>query len=572
MAGNAIGYGRSQQGPPADLSGGFGGYLPELSLVDRAEDTRASRGQQLQTHLASQQIPRKTAVRSDTGWPAKEMAFGSGHLSQGPPTPSHNGQHPQTSVPDIPGHPADPHAQAALREHVSNLTGTRGHRFPGAQPVSFTKASLNLLKSEDFWVCEKSDGQRVLVLVVLNGGTGLQEVFLIDRKNNYYRQNDVVFPHSDIQFYPKGSPTEKEAAYRRAAAAGVTYFEGWPLRKDTLLDGELVWDTDKTTGTRRLRLLLFDALVVDGINMSQRPLTKRYGRLYSMICRPLADLLRQNPVVASRMPFEIKVKHMDLAYGIEAVLQRMPQLEHGNDGLIFTCLHSGYTFATDEKIIKWKPPNENSIDFMLRLRFPPDPRVPGGNVPDMRAKPFFLLEENMGGDRYEPFDWAWVEDDEWEEMKRSGLQFDDRVVECVWDPHGGPPVASPGEGDLPAESRAPAWKIHRIRDDKRDGNHTSIVKKIMDSIVDGVEEHEVIAVAPEIRAAWKSEPRESLRQAFESGATSTMGQNGRPHLQHGSGLGGEDHSASSGGASSAAIGLRRPPPPMPVGPPGVYRL
>lgn len=340
------------------------------------------------------------------------MAYGLQHRPQpSSSTPSH----PPSSVPDLPGYPADPQVQGALREHVGNLTGSGGHRFPGAQPVSFTKQSLQLLTTEDFWVCEKSDGQRVLVLVVLNGGTGQQEVFLIDRKNNYYHQPDVFFPHSDMQFYPKGSPQEKEAAYRRAAAAGITYYEGWPLRKDTLLDGELVWDTDKTTGQRRLRLLLFDALIVDGTNMSHRPLTKRYGRLHNMICRPLADFLRQNPAAASRMPFEIKVKHMDLAYGIEAVLQRMPQLEHGNDGLIFTCLHSGYTFGTDPKIIKWKPPNENSIDFMLRLRFPPDPRVPGGNVPDMRAKPFFLLEEFMGGIDYEPFDWAWVEDEEWEE-------------------------------------------------------------------------------------------------------------------------------------------------------------
>lgn len=115
---------------------------------------------------------------------------------------------------------------------------------------------------------------------------------------------------------------------------------------------------------------------------------------------------------------------MDLAYGIDAVLQRMPNLEHGNDGLIFTGMHSGYTFGTDNKIIKWKPPTENSIDFMLRLHFPPDPRVANGSVPDLRAKPLFLLEEYMGDEqsgnrrgreaRYEKFDWAWVEDDEWE--------------------------------------------------------------------------------------------------------------------------------------------------------------
>ena len=32
-----------------------------------------------------------------------------------------------------------------------------------------------------FWVCEKSDGQRVLVLIAINKATGRQEVFLVSR-------------------------------------------------------------------------------------------------------------------------------------------------------------------------------------------------------------------------------------------------------------------------------------------------------------------------------------------------------------------------------------------------------
>lgn len=417
-----------------------------------------------------------------------------------------------SSVPDLPGFPADYGTQAALREHVATLTGTHGGRFPGAQPVSFTKASLDMLLNEDFWVCEKSDGQRVLVFIVANGNTGQQEVFLIDRKNNYLLQPGLFFPHSEQKFYPKGTQEQKAAAWRRAQENSIPFKDGWPGRKDTLLDGELVWDTDKHTGKRTLRLLLFDALVVDGVNMSHRTLTKRYGRLHAMIYPPFAEYMRTNAAAAAQAPFDVKVKHMELAYGIQAVLQRMPHLEHGNDGLIFTGMHSGYTFGTDQKIIKWKPPSENSIDFILRLRFPPDERVPAGNVPDFRAKPLFLLEEYMGDEntgrgresRYEPFDWLWVDDDEWEEMKRSGVQYDDRIVECVWVEGAGPPLDD-HEGEAGAEvgmdidggpsraarPRPPGWRIHRFRDDKRDGNHYSIVRKILGSIEDGVDEKEV---------------------------------------------------------------------------------
>lgn len=42
---------------------------------------------------------------------------------------------------------------------------------------------------------------------------------------------------------------------------------------------------------------------------------------------------------------------MQLAYGLDAVLKtHLPQLEHGNDGLIFTCLNSGYVTGTDPKM------------------------------------------------------------------------------------------------------------------------------------------------------------------------------------------------------------------------------
>ena len=54
------------------------------------------------------------------------------------------------------------------------------------------------------------------------------------------------------------------------------------------------------------------------------------------------------------MPFSfflirIVCKKMELADGIEAVVrEHIPRLEHGHDGLIFTCAETGYVVGTDE--------------------------------------------------------------------------------------------------------------------------------------------------------------------------------------------------------------------------------
>lgn len=49
------------------------------------------------------------------------------------------------------------------------------------------------------------------------------------------------------------------------------------------------------------------------------------------------------------------------------------------------------------------------------------------------------------------------------------MQWDERIIECNWDP----------EYD--------SWRFMRFRDDKSDGNHWSVVQKIIESIRDGVE-------------------------------------------------------------------------------------
>ncbi|KAJ9119641.1 hypothetical protein QFC22_003350, partial [Naganishia vaughanmartiniae] len=349
-----------------------------------------------------------------------------------------------TPVPDIPGTVVEGAMKHGLTQHLNQLLGLDPNfsRFPGSQPVSFVSRSLNLLETRNFWVCEKSDGVRVMMLIAWNSAENRQQVFLIDRKNTYREVENLEFPHWNP---PSGTKTP----------CGPS-----------VIDGELVCDIDRNTGEQRLRLYAFDCIVYSNTNLMKSSLQSRYGRLKSWLLEPFHKNLREqtNP---TPQPFEIVCKTMELAEGIEAVVKdHIPRLEHGHDGLIFTCAETGYVVGTDEMILKWKPPLENSIDFKLELRFPPTAK--DDTLPDYTAKPTFVLLTNMGRN-YDFFDTMVVTDAEWEAIKESGVQWDERIVECNWDP----------EYD--------SWRFMRFRDDKTDGNHWSVVQKIIESIRDGVE-------------------------------------------------------------------------------------
>lgn len=54
-----------------------------------------------------------------------------------------------SSVPDVPGVLVEERKAESLRNLVARICDLQHRRFPGAQPVSFTKASLDLLKREE---------------------------------------------------------------------------------------------------------------------------------------------------------------------------------------------------------------------------------------------------------------------------------------------------------------------------------------------------------------------------------------------------------------------------------------
>ncbi|KAF9433423.1 Dcp1p-Dcp2p decapping enzyme complex alpha subunit [Entomortierella beljakovae] len=354
-------------------------------------------------------------------------------------------------IPTIPGIPVDPQTQNLLQKRVCQVVGITGNRFIGAQPISFTRDTLNELRSENYFVSEKSDGVRVLLYCVLRDGR--QQVYLVDRKNKFSYVPQLRFPSRDHQ----------------------------SLQNDTIVDGELVTDREPN-GEHVVRYLAFDLLAHGGQNIISKPLTSRLGRLQAEFVTPYREMLaKASPEFINSQPFKVSLKEMNLSYGVERMFREViPNLKHGNDGLIFTSSVAPYVLSTNSKMLKWKPPSENTIDFKLSLQFP----IRNG-AQDYSQKPEFILHEWNGGQQYSLFGQMTVDDDLWESWKASSTQLQNRIVEVNYSP------------------RDNGWRFFRFRDDKEHGNHTTVVRKVVQSIQDGIEANELINAQESIRSAWK---------------------------------------------------------------------
>lgn len=139
--------------------------------------------------------------------------------------------------------------------------------------------------------------------------------------------------------------------------------------------------------------------------------------------------------------------------------------------------HSRSSFSR----LKWKPLNENSVDFKVELLFPGS-SLPG--VKDYSAKPRINLLIWQGGNEYTLFSELGITDEEWErQFKQKPRYMDGKIIECNYDPQ--------LQQELNLKS---PWRFMRFRDDKPDGNHQSTVTNVLRSIEDAVSQEQVICI------------------------------------------------------------------------------
>ncbi|KAM9970073.1 hypothetical protein ACTFIW_008006 [Dictyostelium discoideum] len=216
-------------------------------------------------------------------------------------------------------------------KYIPSTPQRKNDTFPGSMPVNFGKKYFIHVQNNEYFVSDKTDGIRYMLLIDHTG------CYLVDRKFDFYQIQGF-----DIL---------------------VTLFgEG------TLLDGEMV----RNLQTKRANFLIFDVLSVKNELHHQKLLKDRLTEIGNVVSTLRSNLKVDTPFDILGKSFQLKSKIVNLFKNIK----EYPNGErvysdgkrcHNTDGIIFTpnIAYGNYTVHT---LFKWKYCDKWTIDFKVRDR------------------------------------------------------------------------------------------------------------------------------------------------------------------------------------------------------------
>uniref|UniRef100_A0A8C9ZL91 mRNA-capping enzyme n=1 Tax=Sander lucioperca TaxID=283035 RepID=A0A8C9ZL91_SANLU len=252
--------------------------------------------------------------------------------------------------------------------------------FPGAQPVSMDRQNLRFLEQNPYKVSWKADGTRYMMLI-----NGKNEVFMIDRDNTIFHIANLEFP------------------FRKDPRVHLS---------NTLLDGEMI--IDKVNGQPVPRYLIYDIIKFNGQPVGQCDFGIRLLCMEKEIISPRMEKMKTGQIDKTKEPFSVRNKPFFDIHAARKLLEGSftSQVSHEVDGLIFQPC-GRYKAGRCDDILKWKPPNLNSVDFRLKIT-----KVGGEG----------LLPQTVGLLYVGSYDRPFAKMKATKELK----QYDNKIIECTF--------------------------------------------------------------------------------------------------------------------------------------------
>ena len=212
-----------------------------------------------------------------------------------------------------------------LREHVvsfiHHVWGSKDY-FPGPQPISIERKHFPVMRSAEYVVCEKTDGERHMMVALMYEGK--PKCFFVNR----------AFDMIEVKIN-----LNKKA------------YEG------TILDGELYDNT----------LMVYDSVLVNGVLVAHQNLDERLAA---------AEEMMKFIIYMKSDKYRLKMKtfHMMKDFGV-FMDEYLPTVQQKIDGLVFTPVYEPIRLGTHETMFKWKPLEKNTVDFLMKKE--PTRETPG---------------------------------------------------------------------------------------------------------------------------------------------------------------------------------------------------
>ncbi|XP_033726963.1 mRNA-capping enzyme-like isoform X2 [Pecten maximus] len=271
---------------------------------------------------------------------------------------------------------------AEVQRRCQVMCGWNSSGFPGSQPVSMDIKNLAFVQKKPYKVSWKADGTRYMMLI-----DGKNEVFMFDRDNTVFHVPNLEFPR------------------RKDPKMSI---------KDSLLDGEMI--LDKIDGRTVPRYLVYDIVKFEGNEVGKTSFNTRLHCIEKEIIGPRYAKMAQGQLDKNKEPFSIRAKPFWDVTVCRKILDGhfSKQVSHEVDGLVFQPVPDPYCAGRCMEVLKWKPPDQNSIDFKLKVV----KEKREGMLAENKAYLYVLgLEPPMAMMRY----------------TKNIKDLDGKIIECSWD-------------------------------------------------------------------------------------------------------------------------------------------